>query len=74
MLWKFVLRVAIAAVLIVGVIVGVNYFVDASQVITPRGQEQLAQLVLVLVEADLPHLQLYSLLLLLDRRLQRLRH
>lgn len=45
MLWKFVLRVAIAAVLIVGVIVGVNYFVDASQVITSRGQEQMAELV-----------------------------
>ena len=44
MLWKFVLRVAIAAVLIVGVIVGVNYFVDASQVITPRGQDQMAEL------------------------------
>ena len=45
-MWKLVLRVAIAAILILGVIVGVNYFVDASQVITPRGQERMAELVL----------------------------
>ena len=45
-MWKLILRVAIAAVLIVGLIVGVNYFVDASQVITSRGQEQMAELVL----------------------------
>ena len=45
-MWKLVLRVAVAAVLIVGLIVGVNYFVDASQVITSRGQEQMAELVL----------------------------
>ena len=42
----FVLRVFIAAVLILGVIVGMNYFVDASQVITSRGQDQMAELVL----------------------------
>lgn len=45
-MWKLILRVAIAAVLIAGLIVGVNYFVDASQVITSRGQEQMAELVL----------------------------
>ncbi len=45
-MWKLVLRVVVAAVLILGVIVGVNYFVDASQVITSRGQEQMAELVL----------------------------
>ena len=45
-MWKLILRVAIAAVLIVGLIVGVNYFVDASQVITSRGQEQMAERVL----------------------------
>ena len=45
-MWKLVLRVAVAAIIIVGVIVGVNYFVDASQVITSRSQEQMAALVL----------------------------
>ena len=42
----FVLRILIAAVLIVAVIVGINYFVDASQVITSRSQDAMAELVL----------------------------
>ena len=44
--WFFILGVLLSAALIVGVIVGVNYTVDASHVITSRSSEQMAVLAL----------------------------
>ena len=46
MMWKFLLRVLIFAVIALGIVVGINYFVDASHVITSRSLEQMARLVL----------------------------
>ena len=42
----FLLRVLIFAALAVGIVVGINYTVDASHVITSRSQEEMAKLVL----------------------------
>ena len=42
----FLLRVLIGAALVFGVLVGINYFVDASHVITSRSHEQMAVLAL----------------------------
>lgn len=44
--WFLLLRVLIAAALILGIIVGINYFVDASHVITSRSHEQMAVIAL----------------------------
>ena len=42
----FLLRAAVAAAVVLGVITGINYFVDACHVITYRSQEQMAKLAL----------------------------
>ena len=42
----FLLRFLIVAAVVLGLVVGVNYFIDASHVITSRSQEQMAKLVL----------------------------
>ena len=42
----FLLRFLIVAAIVLGLVVGVNYFIDASHVIASRSQEQMAKLVL----------------------------
>lgn len=44
--WLFLLRVLVFAGITIGIIVGINYSVDASHVITSRSQEEMAKLAL----------------------------